>query len=69
MTVVRLPISWTSSIAMSSHVPAVSIVVVVVVVVVDVVDDAYDDDDDDAGTDSTHLQRVCVWEKFPELNP
>jgi len=27
MTVVRLPISWTSSIAMSSHVPAISMAI------------------------------------------
>ena len=31
MTVVRLPIYWTSSIAMSSHVPAVSIIIITII--------------------------------------
>ena len=37
LTVVRLPISWTSSIAMSSHVPAVSMAIIIIIVVVVVV--------------------------------
>jgi len=32
MTVVRLPISWTSSLAMSSHVPAVIIIIIIIII-------------------------------------